>query len=106
MTPTRTTSAGAATCECESTRWDAFVEGETKLSIISSSKFSTEGPQHARGVAGDDAVGGDVTGDDRAGADDGALTYRDVCENCGARPDRRAALDQRALDLPIALGLQ
>ena len=58
------------------------------------------------GIAGYDGAGGNVFGDDAAGADDGAFADGDVGQDGAAGADGGALLDQGGFHLPVRLGLQ
>ena len=62
--------------------------------------------QNARRVSCYYCVGGDISGDHAAGADDGAFADGDAAEDGGIGAERSPCFDDRGNDLPVGFGLQ
>ena len=58
------------------------------------------------GIARDSGIGGNILGDDTAGAHDGIFADGDTTEDGGARADRSPAPDDGLLAGPVGISLQ
>ena len=63
-------------------------------------------PDYARRVSCDDCVGGDIFGDDAAGADDGTFADGDAAEDGGVGADGGVFSDDCRHHLPVGFGLK